>query len=244
MLLYGHPDSRPLLEAMKKPWVARIPGSGAAMIKQAEKTYAPLEVEKRVQEFWERAKVYRKTVVAREKGEDFFFGDGPPYTTGSIHLGQVLNKTIKDLVVRYHRMRGYHVRDQPGYDMHGLPVEVRVEKTLGLTNKKEIEELGIEKFVNPCRTYALDLLNKMTAQFQYLGVWLDWERPYMTIRNDWIEGAWWTLKRAHERGWIYEALRSTQWCTRDATALADAEGGYADETAPCIDRPLPLRAWP
>src|SRR2546428_10645364 len=136
------------------------------MIKQAEKAYAPLEVEKQVQEFWNRAKVYAKTVAARTKGEDFYFGDGPPYTTGSIHLGQVLNKTIKDLVVRYHRLRGYHVRDQPGYDMHGLPIEGQVEKSLGITDKKEIEELGIEQFVNTCRTFATDLLQQMTKQVQ------------------------------------------------------------------------------
>src|SRR3989441_681584 len=234
MLLYGPPDSRPLLEAMKKPRVARIPRSGTAMIKQAEKTYAPLELERQVQEFWERAKVYQKTVAVREKGEDFFFGDGPPATTGSIHLGQVLNKTIKDLVVRYHRMRGYHVRDQPGYDMHGLPIEVEVEKSLGITKKKEIEELGIEKCVNTCRSFATDLLKKMTAQFQSLGIWLDWDRPYMTIRNEFIEAAWWTLKHAHEREWIYEALRSIQWCSRCETALADAEVEYADETDPSI----------
>src|SRR6267143_1459847 len=114
------------------------------MIKQAEKSYAPLEVERQVQEFWNRAKVYAKTVAARSKGEDFYFGDGPPYTTGSIHLGQVLNKTTKDAVIRFRRMRGFRVRDQPGYDMHGLPIEVQVEKTLGITNKKEIEDLGIE----------------------------------------------------------------------------------------------------
>ncbi|TMA02799.1 MAG: isoleucine--tRNA ligase, partial [Methanobacteriota archaeon] len=118
------------------------------MIKQAEKTYAPLEVERQVQEFWNRAKVYAKTVAARSKGEDFYFGDGPPYTTGSIHLGQVLNKSLKDAVIRFRRMRGFRVRDQPGYDMHGLPIEVQVEKTLGITNKKEIEDLGIEKFVS------------------------------------------------------------------------------------------------
>src|SRR5213596_4302508 len=210
------------------------------MIKQAEKAYAPLEVEKQVQEFWDRAKVYRKTVAARETGEDFYFGDGPPFTTGSIHLGQVLNKTIKDLVVRYHRMRGYHVRDQPGYDMHGLPIEVQVEKTLGITNKKEIEDLGIETFISTCRKFALDLLNKMTDQFRALGIWMDWDRPYMTIRNEFIEAAWWTLGRAHERGLLYEALRSTQWCSRDETALADAEIEYSDETDPSIYVKFPL----
>ena len=210
------------------------------MIKQAEKAYAPREVERQVQDFWSRAKVYAKTVAARAKAEDFYFGDGPPYTTGSIHLGQVLNKTIKDAVVRYHRMRGYRVRDQPGYDMHGLPIEVQVEKTLGITNKKEIEELGIEKFVDTCRTFALDLLNKMTEQFKALGIWLDWDRPYMTIRNEYIEGAWWTLSRAHERGLMYEALRSTQWCSRCETALADAEIEYSDETDPSIYVKFPL----
>src|SRR5712691_5710115 len=211
------------------------------MIKQAEKSYAPLEVERQVQEFWSRTKAYQKTVAARAKGEDFYFGDGPPFTTGSIHLGQVLNKTIKDLVVRYHRMRGYHVRDQPGYDMHGLPIEVQVEKTLGITNKKEIEELGIEKFVNTCRTFATDLLQKMTKQFQSLGIWLDWDRPYMTIRNEFIEAAWWTLKRAHERDWIYEALRSIQWCSRCETALADAEVEYSDENGSLDLRQVPNR---
>src|SRR5437016_5193177 len=179
------------------------------MIKQAEKAYAPLEVEKQVQEFWDRAKVYAKTVAARSKGEDFYFGDGPPFTTGSIHLGQVLNKTTKDAVLRFRRMRGYHVRDQPGYDMHGLPIEVQVEKTLGITNKKEIEDLGIETFITTCRTFALDLLNKMTDQFRALGVWMDWDRPYMTIRNEFIEAAWWTLGRAHERGLLYEVAETT-----------------------------------
>jgi isoleucyl-tRNA synthetase len=210
------------------------------MIKQAEKAYAPLEVESQVHEFWKRAKVYAKTVAAREKGTDFYFGDGPPFTTGSIHLGQVLNKTIKDAVVRYRRMRAFRVRDQPGYDMHGLPIEVQVEKALGITNKKEIEDLGFGKFVDMCRTFALDLLNKMTEQFKALGVWLDWDRPYMTIRNEYIEGAWWTLGRAHERGLVYEALRSTQWCPRDETALADAEIEYSDVTDPSVYVKFPL----
>ena len=113
------------------------------MIKQAESEYKPVELEKATQDFWTRTRAYAKTRAAREKGEDFYFVDGPPYTTGSIHLGQVLNKTVKDAVVRWRRMQGYHVRDQAGFDMHGLPTEVPVEKTLGITNKKEIEDLGI-----------------------------------------------------------------------------------------------------
>jgi isoleucyl-tRNA synthetase len=214
------------------------------MTKQADETYKPIELEKRIRDFWRRAKVYEKAVAARAKGEDYFFVDGPPYTSGSIHLGQVLNKTIKDAVLRWLRMRGFHVWDQPGYDMHGLPIEVQVEKTLGITNKKEIEDLGIERFVTTCRDFSLDLLGKMNVQFQDLGVWMDWERPYMTIRNEYIEAAWWTFKRAHERGLLYEALRSLQWCARCETALADAEVEYADETDPSIYVRFPVTDRP
>src|SRR6266540_3172521 len=120
--------------------------------------YKPSDLEKQVQEFWRRTKAYEKTRRLRERGKDFYFVDGPPYTTGAIHLGTALNKTIKDTVVRWRRMQGYNVRDQAGYDMHGLPIEVQVEKTLGITNKQEIEELGIAKFIDTCRSFSLELL--------------------------------------------------------------------------------------
>ncbi len=197
-----------------------------------------------MQEFWRRTRAYEKTKKLRERGKDYYFVDGPPYTTGSIHLGQALNKTIKDSVVRWRRMEGFNVRDQPGYDMHGLPIEVQVEKSLGITNKQEIEELGIEKFVTTCRQFALDLLGKMTEQFQQLGVWLDWDSPYMTIKNSFIEAAWWTLKRAHERDLLTKNVRSLQWCTRCETALAEAEVEYSDETDPSIYVKFPLKDRP
>src|SRR2546422_1358709 len=120
---------------------------------------------------------------SRSRGKDFYFVDGPPYTSGTIHMGQALNKTIKDMVLRWRRMNNFNVRDQPGYDMHGLPIEVQVEKTLGITNKKEIEELGIERFVNTCREFGLDLLKKMQDQFVRLGVWMDWTIPTSRLRT-------------------------------------------------------------
>src|SRR3990172_1002484 len=214
------------------------------MIKQARKDHAPLKQEKRVQEFWRRTKAYEKTRTLREKGRDFYFVDGPPYTTGSIHLGATLNKTIKDAIVRWRRMQGYNVRDQAGYDMHGLPIEVQVEKTLGITNKREIEEIGIEKLVTTCREFSLDLLGKMTEQFQQLGVWMDWEAPYITIVNPFIETEWWTLKLAHEKGLLTKNVRSLQWCTRCETALAEAEVEYSDETDPSIYVKFPLKDRP
>lgn len=214
------------------------------MIKQADSEYKPLELEKATQDFWTRTKAYAKTSAFRENGTDFFFCDGPPYTTGSIHLGQVLNKTTKDAVVRWRRMQGYHVRDQPGYDMHGLPIEVQVEKSLGITNKKEIEDFGIERFVKACRDFSVGLLGKMSEQFAALGVWMDWDHPYMTITNAYIEGAWWTYRRAFERGLLYEALRSLQWCSRCETALAEAEVEYSDETDPSIYVEFPVKDRP
>ncbi len=214
------------------------------MIKQAEDEYKPIELEQQVRDFWRRAKVYPKTVLARAHGEDFSFVDGPPFTTGSIHLGQALNKTVKDFVLRWRRMHGYNVRDQPGYDMHGLPIEVQVEKRLGITNKREIEDLGISKFVKACRDYSMDLLKQMNVAFAELGVWMDWDHPYTPITTEYIEAAWWTFRKAHEKGLLYEALRSIQWCSRCQTALAEAEIEYSDESDPSIYVKFPLKDRP
>jgi isoleucyl-tRNA synthetase len=211
------------------------------MIKQARKDYVQRDLEKQIQEFWRRTQAYEKTRKMRGGGKDFYFVDGPPYTTGSIHLGTALNKTIKDSIVRWRRMQGFNVRDQPGYDMHGLPIEVQVERSLGITNKQQIEDFGIEKFVTTCRQFSVDLLAKMTEQFQSIGVWLDWDNPYMTTKSEFIEAEWWTLKRAHERGLLTRDVRSLQWCTRCETALAEAEIEYSDETDPSIYVRFPLK---
>ncbi|MCK4456402.1 MAG: isoleucine--tRNA ligase [Thermoplasmata archaeon] len=210
------------------------------MIKQAEKEYSPYELEKRIRDFWKRSKAYRKTKQSRKEGEDYFFLDGPPYTTESAHLGTAWNKIIKDLIVRFRRMHGYNVRDQPGYDMHGLPIEVQVERSLGIMNKKQIEELGIKKFVDTCRDFALQFQEKMTQQFEELGVWMDWDKPYRTIENSYMEGAWWTIKKAHEKGLLDQAQRVLQWCPRCETALAEAEIEYFDETDPSLFVMFPL----
>ncbi|HKZ48917.1 MAG TPA: isoleucine--tRNA ligase, partial [Thermoplasmata archaeon] len=214
------------------------------MIKQAEGEYEPKALEARVREYWGRTKAYARTKRVREAGKEYYFCDGPPYTTGSIHLGTALNKVIKDTVVRWLRLHGYNVRDQPGYDMHGLPIEVQVEKTLGVKNKKDIEALGIDKFVGTCRSFATELKDRMSEQFAALGVWLDWEHPYTTIANKYIEVAWWTLKKAHERGLLVEAHRSVNWCPRCETALAEAEVEYADTTDPSVFVKFPLKGRP
>lgn len=200
-----------------------------AMIKQAEKEYSPERLEKKVQDFWKLSKAYEKTRDLREKGKKYYFVDGPPYTTGSIHMGTAYNKILKDVIVRYRRMQGLNVRDRPGFDMHGLPIEVNVEKKLSIVNKKQIEDLvGVESFVNSCREFSLDLQEQMSDQFRSLGVWLDWDNPYRTIDSSYIESVWWTLQKAHEKKILDRYTSVLSWCPRCETAIADVEVRYGD----------------
>ncbi|MGN0098607.1 MAG: isoleucine--tRNA ligase [Candidatus Methanomethylophilaceae archaeon] len=211
------------------------------MIKQIRANYDAKSIEKEIQEYWRSENAYEKTKELRSKGENFYFVDGPPYTTGAIHLGTAMNKTVKDIFIRYWRMNGYNVRDQPGFDMHGLPIEVKVEKNIGVHSKKDIEELGIDKFITTCKEFALGLHADMTEQFKQLGVWMDWDHPYQTIKLDYIESAWWTLQRAYEKNLLKPASRVVTWCPRCETALAEAEIEYWDETDPSIMVRFPLK---
>jgi len=204
------------------------------MVKTAARNYDPTRLERTVRRYWDETKAYEKTKAQRSAGEDFYFIDGPPYTSGNIHLGTAWNKTLKDAGLRYLRMKGYNIRDQSGFDMHGLPIEVRVEKELGIKNKNEIREYGVDKFIARCRDFAMVFQKRMAQQFKDLGVWLDWENPYLTIRNSYIESAWWTIKRANDRGLLTRSERVLSWCPRCQTALAEAEVEYWDEVDPSI----------
>ncbi len=210
------------------------------MVHQSDKQYDPVELEKRIQGYWENNGIYHKVKEARMEGEDYYFVDGPPYTTGHIHLGTAWNKTLKDARLRYLRSMGYNVRDQAGFDMHGLPIEVKVEQMLDINNKKAIEDFGIDKFVNQCKEFALRFQKQMADQFKALGVWLDWENPYLTIMNYYIEGAWWTIQQAYRKNLLDTAERVLSWCPRCETALAEAEVEYWDETDPSIYVKFPV----
>ena len=185
------------------------------------------EIESSISQFWGEKEIYRKIVKKNSKGEKFRFLDGPPYTTGSIHIGHAWNKSLKDSILRYKRMNGFNVNDTPGYDMHGLPIEVQVEKNLGIKNKQEIlESFGLKNFVQECEKYAVAQLWPMSKDFIRLGIWMDWENPYMTINNSYIEGAWWALKKAWENDYLYKGHKAMTWCARCATALAKHELVY------------------
>ncbi|MBX8643221.1 MAG: isoleucine--tRNA ligase, partial [Thermoplasmata archaeon] len=210
------------------------------MIKKAEGSYNPAKLENEVSQYWSANDIYGKLRSMRSEGPKIYFLDGPPYTTGDIHLGTALNKSLKDLRIRYWRMNGYNVRDQPGWDMHGLPIEVNVERSFGIKSKKEIEKVGIDKFVSECKKFALKNLNNMTQQFIRLGVWMDWQKPYMTIEQSFTLTTWLALEKARENGLLFQGERSTQWCYRCGTALAEAEIEYVEREDPSVYVKMPV----
>jgi len=230
--------------ADSEPTMFKIPPinivHGRAIMRQVDENYSPTQLEKDVRAKWEQGRIYEKVKKAGESGKPYYFVDGPPYTTGSIHIGTAWNKILKDTVVRYRRMHGFNVRDQPGYDMHGLPIEVKVEQTLGIKSKKEIESYGIDKFIGTCRDFAQKFKSKMTEEFKSLGIWLDWDRPYLTVDPNYIASVWWTLRQAYDKNLLIMDLRVLPWCPRCETALAEAEIEYWDESDPSIFVKFPV----
>ncbi|MHA1775635.1 MAG: isoleucine--tRNA ligase [Promethearchaeota archaeon] len=196
-----------------------------------------LKIEEKILKWWDREKIYEK-IKAQEptdEAQKFLFLDGPPYTTGNVHIGTAWNKIMKDLVIKYKRMQGFRVTDTPGYDTHGLPIEVVTEKKLGIKNKQEIIEFGLDKFISECRAYAESKIPDMNEQFKRLGCnFWNWENPYITLKNTYIQGIWWTLKRAWENGYLYKFYKPQNCCPRCATALAKHEFEYHDITDTAI----------
>ncbi|NHN60770.1 MULTISPECIES: isoleucine--tRNA ligase [Halorussus] len=208
---------------------------------EVDDQYEPHEVEDRVFDYWDEVDAYEQTVEHRADGEDYFFVDGPPYTSGAAHMGTTWNKTLKDAYIRYLRMCGYDVTDRPGYDMHGLPIETRVEENLGFENKKDIEEFGEENFIEECKEFAEEQLEGLQEDFKSFGVWMDWENPYKTVNPEYMEAAWWGFEQAHEKGLVEQGQRSISQCPRCETAIANNEVEYEDVEDPSIYVKFPLR---
>ncbi len=160
----------------------------------------------------------------------FYLMDGPPYATGAIHMGTALNKTLKDVAMRFKRAQGFDVFDRPGYDTHGVPIEKKVEQKLGFSSKTDIEKFGVEKFVRECKAYASQYIPLMNEQFEDLGVWMDWENPYITFQNEYIEAVWWTFKKADEKGLLHLGLYPVHVCPSCETAVSFNEIEYTKQT--------------
>ncbi|AJF25608.1 isoleucyl-tRNA synthetase [Haloarcula sp. CBA1115] len=202
--------------------------------------YNPDAVEDGVFEYWDDVDAYEQTKAHRADGEDYFFVDGPPYTSGAAHMGTTWNKTLKDCYIRYLRMQGYNVTDRPGYDMHGLPIETKVEERLDFENKKDIEQFGEENFIEECKDFAEEQLEGLQTDFQDFGVWMDWDDPYKTVNPEYMEAAWWGFQQAHERGLVEQGQRSINQCPRCETGIANNEVEYHDVGKPSIYVKFPL----
>ncbi|RLG81233.1 MAG: isoleucine--tRNA ligase [Thermoprotei archaeon] len=206
--------------------------------------YDPRRVEEWVKRFWVENRVYERIKKENAKcSREFNFIDGPPYPTGEVpHIGTAWNKTLKDVVLRYRRMRGYRVYDTPGYDCHGLPTEVKVEQKLGIRVKREIEErVGVDKFIEECKNLVYNNIQGMTRWFEELGVFMDWSNPYLTLNDNYIEAAWWLIKRVHENGLLDREYRVVYWCPRCSTTLAEYEVEYKDLEDPSIYVKFPVK---
>lgn len=199
------------------------------------------EQEEQMQKFWEKNNIPKKTLESGKGKKKFYFLDGPPYATGYIHLGTAWNKILKDSYLRFKRMKGFDVWSQPGYDTHGLPIENKVEKKLGLKFKQDIEELGVEKFNKECRNYATKFLDIMNKQFEDLGVWMNWDNPYLTLTNEYIEGAWYTFKVAFDKKLLYKDKYSVHVCPHCETVVAYNEIEYTNVTDNSVYIKFPVK---
>jgi isoleucyl-tRNA synthetase len=189
-------------------------------------------LETEVLQYWADQKIFEQSLTQREEGPLFTFYDGPPYATGKPHYGHILQSAIKDSVLRYKTMQGYYVPRRVGWDCHGLPVEVLVEKELGLKTKQDIEKLGIEKFNNTCRSVVFRYIEDFTSMLKRVGRWADYEGAYATLNLDYMESEWWVFKQLWEQELVYKDFRSTPYCVRCATPLSNHEvtQAYKDKT--------------
>lgn len=197
--------------------------------------------EAEVIKFWSKTKIAEKAAKAKKKAKPFYMMDGPPYASGHIHMGTALNKILKDVAIRSKRMQGFEVRAQAGYDTHGVPIELQIEKSLNIKNKKEIETYGVANFVNECRKFATQYIGTMNSEFLDLGVWMDYEHPYLTLSNEYMEGIWWTFKRAEEEGLLYLGNYPVHVCPRCETAVAYNEIEYIKQTDTSVYVKFPVK---
>ena len=204
------------------------------------------EVEERHLKFWREHDIFHKTEETRRGKPEFVFYEGPPTANGKPGVHHVLARSFKDIFLRYRVMRGYHVIRRGGWDTHGLPVEIEVEKKLGFTSKRQIEAYGVAKFNELCRKSVFEYIQDWEKLTERIAFWVDLEKAYVTYHNEYIESVWWILKRFWEQGLIYRGHKVVTYCPRCGTPLADHEValGYKDTEDPSVYVRLPLKDEP
>ncbi|MFA5052112.1 MAG: isoleucine--tRNA ligase [Patescibacteria group bacterium] len=181
------------------------------------------DLEKQVLAFWDKEDIFQKTLDQTRGGEPFVFFEGPPTANGKPGIHHVLARAYKDVIVRYKTMRGFYVERKAGWDTHGLPVEIQVEKELGISGKPEIEKFGIEEFNKKCRDSVWKYKTDLENLTKRIGFWLDMEHPYVTYENDYIESLWWVIKQIWDKGLLYKGHKVVPHCPRCGTALSSHE---------------------
>ena len=182
-----------------------------------------VEREKEVEKFWKDKDIFRKSIKLREGAPTYMFYDGPPTANGKPHIGHVLTRVIKDMIPRYRTMKGYRVPRKAGWDTHGLPVELEVEKLLGLDGKEQIEEYGMEPFINQCKESVWKYKGMWEDFSDTVGFWADMDDPYVTYDDNYIESEWWALKEIWNKDLLYKGFKIVPYCPRCGTPLSAQE---------------------
>jgi isoleucyl-tRNA synthetase len=194
-------------------------------------------MEERVLDFWQKEKIFEKSIAQREGGEEYVFYDGPPFATGLPHFGHFVPSTVKDVIPRYQTMKGYKVERRFGWDCHGLPVEYEMEKELHISGKRQIEEYGVAKFNEACRSIVLRYTREWRKVITRLGRWVDFDNDYKTMDPDYMESIWWVMSELWKRELLVEGFYILPYCPRCSTSLSNFElnlGGYVDVSDPAI----------
>ena len=182
-----------------------------------------VEEEKKIKKFWDENQIFEKSIEERKDGDPYVFYDGPPTANGKPHIGHVLTRVIKDMIPRYRTMKGSMVPRKAGWDTHGLPVELEVEKLLGLDGKEQIEEYGLDPFIGHCKESVWKYKGMWEDFSKTVGFWADMENPYVTYDNNFIESEWWALKQIYEKGLLYKGFKIVPYCPRCGTPLSSHE---------------------
>jgi isoleucyl-tRNA synthetase len=216
------------------------------MFKEIKEDFDYPQMEKRILEFWDANNIFHKSIQNRNGAPDFVFYEGPPTANGKPGIHHVISRTIKDLVCRYKTMRGFKVERKAGWDTHGLPVEIEVEKELGLDSKAKIEAYGIDKFNAKCYESVFRYKKEWDDLTRRIGYWLDLDQAYITCSNDYIESVWWILSQFWEKGMIYQGHKIVPYCPRCGTTLSSHEvaQGYDEVSDPSIYIKVKLEGKP
>ena len=200
------------------------------------------QMELSIMAYWKKENVFHASVKNREGQPEYVFFEGPPTANGMPGVHHILARVFKDLFPRYKTMRGFHVRRSGGWDTHGLPVEIEVEKKLGFTNKQQIEDYGIAKFNQLCRESAFSNIKEWEKLTERIAYWVDFETAYVTYKNPYIESVWWILKNFWEKDLLYQGTKVVPYCPRCGTPLSDHEValGYKEVTDPSVFVRMPL----